>query len=58
MRRDVQVEVGDLLGDNAVLVIEARNGIGWNACGAVLLTHERETWARAGDHAVSYPAGD
>lgn len=57
MLRDVKVNGGYLLGDNAVLMIEARNGIGWIVRGPVLLSREGDTWDRAGDHTVSYPPG-
>lgn len=57
MLRDVKVNGGYILGDNAVLVIEARNGIGWIVRGPVLLTREGDAWERAGEHTVSYPAG-
>lgn len=56
MLRDVKVNGGYMLGDNAVLLIEARNGIGWIVRGPVLLTRDGDAWERAGDHTVSYPA--
>ncbi|MEO7064090.1 MAG: hypothetical protein ABI082_10030 [Dokdonella sp.] len=57
MLRDVKVTGGYLLGDSAVLVIEAHDGIGWVVRGPILLSHGRGTWQRAGDNTVSYPAG-
>ena len=57
MLRDVKVNGGYTLGDSAVLMIEARDGIGWVVRGPILLSHDRGTWQRAGDNTVSYPAG-
>lgn len=55
MLRDVKVKGGYLLGDDAVLMIEARNGIGWVVRGAVVLSRDGDSWDRAGDNTVSYP---
>ena len=57
MLRDVKVNGGYLLGESAVLLIEAHDGIGWFVRGPILLSHRRGTWGRAGDNTVSYPAG-
>ena len=57
MLRDVKVNGGYLLGESAVLLIEAHDGIGWVVRGPILLSHRRGTWGRAGDNTVSYPAG-
>ena len=56
MLRDVKVKGGYLLGDVAVLLIEARNGIGWIERGPILLSREGDSWDKAGDNLVSYPA--
>ncbi|MEP6880349.1 MAG: hypothetical protein ABI866_00060, partial [Dokdonella sp.] len=56
MLRDVKVKGGYQLGDDAVLMIEARNGIGWVVRGAVVLSRDGDSWDRAGDNTVSYPA--
>ena len=56
MLRDVRVEGGYQLGDDAVLLIEARDGIGWIARGPILLSRDGEFWAKAGDNMISYPA--
>ncbi|MEO7757619.1 MAG: hypothetical protein ABIS07_13645 [Dokdonella sp.] len=57
MLRDVKVNGGYGRGNDAVLMIEARNGIGWTVRGPILLTRDDDGWERAGDHLVSYPAG-
>lgn len=57
MLRDVKIDGGYVLGNDAVLVIEARNGIGWTVRGPILLSRDGDAWERAGDHFVSYPAG-
>lgn len=56
MLRDVKVKGGYQLGDSAVLIIEARDGIGWIVRGPILLVREGDGWDRAGDGMVSYPA--
>ncbi len=56
MLRDVKVKGGYQLGDDAVLLIEARNGIGWVVRGPIILSKEGDDWDRAGDGTVSYPA--
>ncbi|MGA9333701.1 MAG: hypothetical protein WBV39_05425, partial [Rudaea sp.] len=56
MLRDVNVSGGYQLGDDAVVIVEARNGIGWVVRGPILLSREAGSWERAGDHTVSYPA--
>jgi hypothetical protein len=55
MLRDVKVSGGYRLGDDAALVIEARNGIGWTERGAVLISRDGEAWDLAGKQTVSYP---
>lgn len=57
MLRDVKIKGGYVLGNDAVLLIEARNGIGWTVRGPILLSRDGDAWERAGDHMVSYPAG-
>lgn len=54
--RDVKVNGGFRLGDRAVLLIEARNGIGWIERGPILLSNDDGYWGKAGDNLVSYPA--
>ena len=39
-----------------MLLIEARNGIGWIERGPILLSRDGEYWSKAGDNLVSYPA--
>lgn len=56
MLRDVQVQGGYQLGDDAVLMIEARNGIGWTERGAVLLSRDGDAWDLAGKQTVEFPA--
>lgn len=56
MVRDVSIKGGYQMGDSAVLVIEARDGIGWVTRGPILLVHEGGIWDKAGDHFVRYPA--
>ena len=53
--REVKVMGGYQLGDDAALVIEARNGIGWIERGAVLISRDGEAWDLAGKQTVSYP---
>jgi hypothetical protein len=55
MLRDVRVEGGYQLGDDAVIVFTARNGSGWVERGAVMLTKEGGAWDVAGKETVSYP---
>jgi hypothetical protein len=55
MLRDVKVEGGYQLGDDAVVVFTARNGSGWVERGAVLLTKEGGNWDVSGKETVSYP---
>lgn len=56
MLREVNVKGGYQLGDDVVLVIEARDGIGWIVRGAVVLTRDESNWDRTGANTVSYPA--
>jgi hypothetical protein len=55
MLRDVKVEGGWRLGDDAVVVFSARNGSGWVERGAVLLTKTGDAWDVSGKETVSYP---
>ena len=55
MLRDVKVTGGYQLGDDAVLVFEARNGAGWIERGAVLVSRDGNAWDVAGRQTVSYP---
>jgi hypothetical protein len=55
MLRDVKVKGGYALGDDAALIIEARNGIGWIERGAVLVSRDGEVWDLAGKQTISYP---
>jgi hypothetical protein len=56
MLRDVKVSGGYQLDNDAVLIIEARNGIGWVVRGPVMLMKESGSWDRAGSNFVSYPS--
>ena len=56
MLRDVKVRGGYQLGDSVVLVIEARDGIGWIVRGPILLLRDGDEWNRAGANTVSYVA--
>ena len=56
MLRDVKVKGGYQLGDDAVLMIEARDGIGWIVRGPIVLSRDGSDWDRAGANTVSYPA--
>lgn len=56
MLRDVKVNGGYQLGDDAVLMIEARDGIGWVVRGPIVLRQEDGKWDLSGDSTVSYPA--
>jgi hypothetical protein len=55
MLRDVKVEGGYRLGETAVLMIEARDGIGWNVRGPIVLAQEGDSWELAGKMTVAYP---
>ena len=55
MLRDVKVEGGYQLGDDAVVVFTGRNGSGWIERGAILLTKEGDAWDVSGRETVSYP---
>jgi hypothetical protein len=57
MLRDVKVLGGYELGDDAVLLIEARDGVGWVQRGAVLISRDGGAWdgSIAGRQMVSYP---
>lgn len=56
MLRDVKVKGGYQLDSDAVLIIEARDGIGWIVRGPIVLSKDGEAWDRAGANTVSYPA--
>ena len=56
MLRDVKITGGYALGDDAVLIIEARDGIGWIVRGPVLVSSNGGVWDLAGKNTVSYPA--
>lgn len=56
MLRDVKVSGGYQFEDAAVLLIDARDGIGWSVRGPILLTKDGEAWDKAGDNLVSFPA--
>ena len=56
MLRDVKVKGGYQLDDDAVLMIEARDGIGWVVRGPIVLSRDGTNWDRAGAKTVSYPA--
>jgi hypothetical protein len=56
MLRDVKVSGGYQLDDDAVLLIEARDGIGWIVRGPVLMSKDSGSWEYAGGNTVSYPA--
>jgi hypothetical protein len=56
MLRDVKVSGGYQLDNDAVLIVEAHNGIGWVVRGPVMLIKESGSWDLAGSNFVSYPA--
>ena len=55
MLRDVKVSGGYQFEDAAVLLIEARDGIGWSVRGPILLVKEGDAWDKAGDHQIRFP---
>ena len=55
MLRDVKVSGGYQFADAAVLLIEARDGIGWSVRGPILLVKEGDAWDKAGDHLIRFP---
>jgi hypothetical protein len=55
MLRDVKVSGGYQLGDDAALIVEARNGIGWTERGAVLMTRSDGAWDLSGKQTISFP---
>lgn len=55
MLRDVKISGGYQLAENAVLMVEARDGIGWIERGAVLLSLEGDQWDVAGKQLVTFP---
>lgn len=55
MLRDVKVTGGYQLGDDAALIVEARDGIGWTERGAVLMTRDGEVWDVSGKQLIAYP---
>ena len=55
MLRDVKISGGYQLGDDAALMVEARDGIGWISRGAVLMTREGDVWDMSGKQLVSFP---
>lgn len=56
MLRDFKVEGGFIKGDDAILLFEARDGLGWIERGAMLLSRDEGRWGKAGTSTVSYPA--
>jgi len=40
----------------AVLLVEAKDGIGWTVRGPIVLANEGEDWSEAGDNLVSHPS--
>lgn len=55
MVRDVSIKGGYQMGDSAVLIIEARDGIGWITRGPILLVNDGGVWDKAGDYFIRYP---
>jgi len=55
MLRDVKVTGGYELGDDAALIVEARDGIGWTERGAVLMTRTGDVWDVSGKQLIAYP---
>lgn len=57
MLRDVKVLGGYQLGDDAVLIVEARDGIGWVERGALLVSRDDGVWdaSMGGKQMVVYP---
>ena len=58
MLRDVKVIGGYQLGDDAALVIEARDGIGWIERGAILMSREGAEWDVTGKQLIAFPAAN
>lgn len=52
---DVKVGGGWLRGNEAILLVDAKDGIGWIERGAVFLTKDGEGWNVAGTQTVNYP---
>src|SRR5690606_13298937 len=55
MLRDAEVRGGYSHGNDAALLVDARNGIGWIERGAVLMTQRDGEWSVSGRKTVSYP---
>jgi hypothetical protein len=55
MLRDVKVTGGYALGDDAALIVEGRDGIGWTERGAVLMTRNGDVWDVSGKQLIAYP---
>ncbi len=53
--RDVKVNGGYQLGDSAVLLIEAHDGIGWIERGPVVLWRDGIRWNQVNSNTVNYP---
>ncbi|MGA9423369.1 MAG: hypothetical protein WBW61_13495 [Rhodanobacteraceae bacterium] len=55
---DVKVNGGYMLGDNAVLMIKAHDGIGWVVRGPLLMSRIGKAWEQQGfvSNTISYPA--
>jgi hypothetical protein len=54
--REVKIGGGYRFGDDAALVIEARDGIGWIERGAVLMSREGGEWVVSGRQLTTFPA--
>ena len=53
---DVEVTGGWQKGDEAIVLVNAKNGIGWVERGAYFLMKGEDGWSVAGKTNVSYPA--
>lgn len=58
MLQQITVQGGWQKGDDAILVFEGRNGIGWVERGALFLSRTEGDWGKAGEMTVEYPAVD
>lgn len=52
---DVKVLGGYQLGDDAMLMVEAKDGAGWTARGPILVSRNEEGFDVAGDLTIAYP---
>jgi hypothetical protein len=56
MLHEIRIDGGFVKGDDAILMFEGRNGIGWVERGAMFVSRDDDGWGKAGSTTVSYPA--